>query len=276
MAVIAVSRKWGSFGDEIAALVADKLKYNLVSREQIFKSALECDDKFRDACAMFETEAPSGMWERSFFRDPSYTSLFEALNYGLAAEGNVVILGRGAQIVLAGVPGVFRVRIVAPADTRVRRISEREGLSLEEAHAFVQRYDQQRRKLVESVFNRDLSDWSLYDLVVNTEGVSRQTAAMLIELAVREMDAPEDWSVVRESMTAMSLAKMVESAIRKHVVVSPYHNLWVTSAKPGDITLQGYVQDRRGKDKALSIASNYPGVASVENKLKTTDLSFGR
>ena len=105
MAIITISRKAGSYGEEIAAEVAKKLNYRMVTPSDVHKLAEDCDADFKRACSVFEKEVSTGFLERFFFRDPSYLSLFESLNYELAASGNVILVGRGSQFVLADHPG---------------------------------------------------------------------------------------------------------------------------------------------------------------------------
>ena len=275
MAVITISRKVGSLGDEIGSLVARKLGYELVSREGVHQIARECDLEFKEACAAFEVEtAPGGIWERMFFRDPAYTSLFEALNLELASRGEVVILGRGAQIALAEVPGVFHARVVAPTGLRVERTAQRMGLGQDEAREFVRHYDQQRRALIESVYHKDLADWSLYNLVLNTASLSAEAGAELIALAVRSMPPVGDPQAVSQELARRAFAKKVESAVKRKVLTSPYHDIKAHCPQEGQLRLEGFVQDKVSKRRAEEVAAGYPGVLQVDNQLRTTDLSF--
>lgn len=274
MSVVTISRQVGSLGDEIGGLVAEKLGYELMSREGIHRLARECDLEFKDACAAFEEERGVGFWERMFYRDPAYTSLFEALNLELAAKGNVVILGRGAQIALAETPGVFHARVVAPAAIRVQRVRERMGLAAEDAMDFVRNHDKQRRALIESVYHKDLSDWSLYNLVLNTANLTAEAGAELIALAVRKMPALVEPDLVGEELARRAFAKRVESAIKKKVLTSPYREIQVRCLVEGELILEGFVQDKVSKQRAGDIAARYPGVSEVDNRLRTTELSF--
>lgn len=274
MSVVTISRQVGSLGDEIAGLVADKLGYALVSREGIHKLARECDAEFKDACSAFEEERGAGFWERLFYRDPAYTSLFEALNLELASKGDVVILGRGAQVALAELPGVFHARVVAPRTLRVQRVRERMGLSAEDANDFVHNYDKQRRALIESVYHKDLSDWSLYSMVLNTANLNAEAGAELIALAVQKMPPLAEADLVGQELARRAFAKRVESAIKKKVLTSPYRDITASSLVEGEIVLEGFVQDKVSKQKAGDIAARHPGVTAVDNRLRTTELSF--
>lgn len=274
MAIITVSRKVGSWGETISRLAAEKLGYRIVTSEDFHRLAEECDPHFRKACSVFESELPGGLVERFFLRDPAYTSLFEALNFELAAEGDIVIWGRGAQIVLADQPGVFRIRVVAPFELRVDRIMERDNLTYEEAAEAVRKYDLQRRSMIEAIYHKDRGDWALYDLVINTAHIGNGTAANMIFEAVRKMEMPQDWELQKKKFKDNSFAKRVESAIKLKLHTGPYRNIEVESRGKGRIVLKGFVTENRSLDLALDIASGYPGVTEVVNDLKTASLSF--
>src|SRR4030042_2831449 len=125
MHIITISRLVGAYGDVIATIVARRMGLDLIGREELHEMAQSCDPEYRDTCAVYEKEHGPGFFERLFFDRPSYYSLFEALTYDLAARGGVVLVGRGSQIVLRDVPGVFTARIVAPISIRISRIMAR-------------------------------------------------------------------------------------------------------------------------------------------------------
>ncbi|MCB2189597.1 MAG: cytidylate kinase family protein [Deltaproteobacteria bacterium] len=274
MAVLTISRQVGSWGDDIAAMVAEKMDYRLISRQGISQLAQECDPEFKDACALYEREMAEGFRDRVFYREPSYHSLFESLNYELAAQDRVVLVGRGAQIVLADLPGVLKVRIVAPTKIRVARLQESKGISAEEAAKFVRHYDKQRRAMVETMFDKNLADWSLYDLVVNTTALSKELARDLICRGLEEIASHPDWEGLKVDLARRSFGKRVESAIKKEVFTTPFHDIQVTADAGGNLVLEGQVQDRMAQGQAAKIASAYPGVGTVQNNLRTTDLVF--
>jgi len=274
MAIITISRKAGSYGEEIGALVAKKLNYRFVTPEDIHKLAEECDAEFKRACSVFEREVSTGFMERFFFRDPSYLSLFQSLNFELAAGGDVILLGRGAQFVLADYPGVFRVRVVAPFKTRVERVAEKKKVSQDEAANYLEHLDSSRRSLIESVFKKDLGDWSWYDMLINTTHIPAEVGADIICQAVKEITWPVSKEEIKRNFTSLAFAKKVESAIKKELPATPYSNIEVVSPAEGEIVVSGYVQDQASREMAAEVASKMPGVKSVQNELKTTGLIY--
>jgi cytidylate kinase len=274
MAIVVISRQVGSYGDEIAALVAGKLNYELVDRSKVHQVAQECDPDFSNACTLYEEERKPSFFESFFFQDPSYTSLFESLTYELASRGNVVILGRGAQIVLRDLPDVFTARIVAATDIRVQRIMREKGVSAEDARHFIEKHDKQRRALIQSVFDRDPFDWTLYDVILNTSSYDIDSGAKIICEAVEEKIKPSTEADLIQKLKNMAFAKRVESHIKKHVITSAYRNITVSATSEGVVTLSGFVSEQMEKAKVEKLAANVPGVKEVVSDLRTTELSF--
>jgi hypothetical protein len=274
MGIITISRQVGSFGEEIGILVGKKLGYDVVDQAKVHKLAQECDAEFTKACTLYETEAKPGFFESFFFQSAAYTSLFESLNYELASQGNVVIIGRGAQIVLRDLPGVFKARIVAPLDVRVERVMARGNVPRDEARRFVDKYDSQRRALIRSVFDKDLRDWDLYDLILNTKCYTAEKGAEILCKAVEAMNQLAEGENLQERLKNLAFAKRIESHIKKSIATSPYRNIEITATSDGAVTLEGFVQDKKTKEKAGEIAKSGQGVTSVQNNLRTTELSF--
>lgn len=267
MTVIAISSEFGSYGDEIASEVAKILGFHLVDQPEVHRLAEQCDDEFKNACSLYEREEPSGIWERFFFHQPSYESLFAAMTYDLASRGNVVIMGRGAPVVLKETSGAMRVRTVAPIDVRVERVMQERGVSIDEARDIVVHHGRRRRKFIEAIYRVDLRDWLLYDLILNTEKMTHGEGAHIIVEAVRKMKAIGHTAETKDYLGSLSLAKYVESAIRKEVPATISGDISVKALGKGVIALEGIVSVPAYKKKAVEIASGYPGIKSVEDRI---------
>jgi cytidylate kinase len=113
-------------------------------------------------------------------------SLIEQVIRAAADRGDVVIVGRGAQVVLADRPDALHVRVIAPVIIRCQRIAEREGVGAEEAMALILRADRDRARYLRQYYRVDWEDSNLYHLTVNTERTGIDLAARLIAGAVHQ------------------------------------------------------------------------------------------
>lgn len=87
----------------------------------------------------------------------------------LAQTGNVVIAGRGANIILRDQPGALHVALVSSLEERIKRIMEREELGKEEAERFVAENDRARQAYFQRFFRVQAEDPRHYRMVLNTD-----------------------------------------------------------------------------------------------------------
>jgi hypothetical protein len=111
---------------------------------------------------------------------------------GLAHEGNVLILGRGGQVLLKTHPGTLHVQTVAPFGHRVEKIMARHGLPKRDAQNRVRASDRARFDYLRRYHDADWLDSSLYHLVLNASRLSVATAANLIIAAESAISQPID------------------------------------------------------------------------------------
>ena len=78
------------------------------------------------------------------------------------------------------------MQILAPLQMRLERVMQQEGLNLEEAKRHLKKKDVERRAWLKEHFGHDVTDPHLYDLVVNLERTTLDTAADLIVRACQQ------------------------------------------------------------------------------------------
>lgn len=103
----------------------------------------------------------------------------------LAELGNVILIGRGGNIVTSRLHHVFHVRLVAPLEKRVAHARQAYQMNEDEARAFCRREDAGRQRYVKKYFKADSDNPLLYHLILNTGLMSFDEAARLIAEALR-------------------------------------------------------------------------------------------
>jgi len=98
----------------------------------------------------------------------------------LAETGNVVIIGRGANIITARHPSAVHVRLVGSLDRRIEHLMDYKHLSLEEAKEYARTEELGRARYVKKYYSADIEDPLRYDLVINTDRVPYEEAGRLI------------------------------------------------------------------------------------------------
>lgn len=105
----------------------------------------------------------------------------------LAKAGDVVIIGRGSNMILANMPGVIHVGLVAPLDVRTDTLVEREHFTREEARRYVEELEEARIAFFRKFFKVNANDPSLYHMVFNIGKISHETAANVLVQATSDL-----------------------------------------------------------------------------------------
>ena len=107
---------------------------------------------------------------------------------GLAHEGNVLLLGRGGQVLLKDHPGALHVQTVAPLAHRAQVLMTRHALGWRVAQNRVRASDRARFDYLRRYHDVDWLNPTLYHLVINTARVPTATAVNLIIDAQRAIE----------------------------------------------------------------------------------------
>lgn len=105
------------------------------------------------------------------------TKMTERVIAEAAAEGRVVLVGRGAQAVLATRPNALHVYVIASKPFRRKVAIERLGVDPAKVDKVIDETDQQRDQYVKTHYGRDRQDLTQYDLALNAERLGFEGAA---------------------------------------------------------------------------------------------------
>jgi CMP/dCMP kinase len=217
MAVITISRQFGSRGDEIAARVANILQYQNFDKSSIAHAAAE-SGLLSEAIVDYSEEnyrvrgfldrlfgrpvavGQARVWKESVSGERSMEdiALTEEAVVGLVERairkayqrGNFVIIGRGSQVILRNQAKVLHVRIVAPFEERVQNVRK----YLKDSHGETGENAESRRRAQDLIMERDEAsasyirrfyhvDWNdsmLYSMVLNMGRMDMHQAIKVI------------------------------------------------------------------------------------------------
>ena len=113
--------------------------------------------------------------------DDHYVDALHETIVRVASEGNVVMVGRGAHLVLKDMDSVLRVGIVCDLEDRIKRVMKLEHLSEDTAELTIRRRDKARSQYFKKVFNVEDGDKAdLFHLTINTSKVDIEFATDVI------------------------------------------------------------------------------------------------
>jgi hypothetical protein len=195
---VTISRQTGSGGHAIAEKLVDYLQKQspkdmcpwTIFDRNLVERALE-DHNLPQRLSRFMpedriSEISDTMDELFGLHPPSWTLVRQVTDsiLHLAQLGNVVIIGRGANVITAKMSSVFHVRLVASLDRRIEYLEQLRQVSRKAAAQFVEEEDRGRRRYLRKYFEKDIDDPLLYHLVINTDLVTFDEAAGMIGDAV--------------------------------------------------------------------------------------------
>ena len=269
MAILTISHEMGSGGAEIGMAAATRLGYTYVDNEELLARAQRYG-LGEERLARLVEDRPS--WVERFDAETRRCILaLQAVLYEFAQADNVVMIGGGGQWLLRGVPHALRTRIVAPFPERVTRLTAtlsaqgRERVTPKTVAQFIRRDDIQKAARMRYLFDADVKDPGLYDVLINTAAFSREAAvALLAEVARRPEFTTTD--AARQLVEDRVVASQVEVALAGHPDMRRYR-IDVESTR-GLVTLE--LPAGVDPEDALAVAKSVEGVRDV--KLRIAEL----
>jgi cytidylate kinase len=271
MPLITISRQLGSLGTEIAQALGEKLNCEYVDKAKIEK-ALLAYGLYAAVFKKFDEKKPS-FWDSFQVQRSKFLHALEAVIYDFARKGNVVIVGRGGQVLLKGFPGVFHVRIIAPFGVRLRRFMAKEGLDEKEATGVLHRDDRDSSGFLRSFFDTDWEDPGLYDLIINTQKLTVGSGMKLIMEAISSPEIKEGEKQIGERLIDLALAHKVEATIMD--MLGDEFSSVIVQSMAGTVTIIGHVTSELLKEKCLEAVGRVEGVKRVDNQLYVIKRSYG-
>lgn len=195
MAVITISRVFGSGGREFGQRLAGKLEYGYFDKELLPMISRRVgatpgkvetfeQDKWgiqNVVIDLLKTRYPK--LDAKGIDEGEYMSALKEIIEDLADRDNVIIVGRGGQCILADRPGTCHIRLVADAGYRIAHLREQHNMEQESDEALarkIAREDGRRARYLDARFNINWDDATRYHLTINLCKVSMNLAQTLI------------------------------------------------------------------------------------------------
>jgi cytidylate kinase len=265
MSIITISRGSFSGGQALAERVAQRLGYRCLSREVLVEAAATYGVPEPTLAQFFETQP--GVWGRLTQSRWLYRIFLQATMCERALQGHLVYHGLAGHLLLPGISHVLKVRLIAPLAYRLRAVMAREGLGRKAALHYIQRVDEERLRRMRYLFEVDWRDPVLYDVVLNLEHMSLETAAdVVLLMAQRPEYQPTPAS--EKALRDLALRCRVQATVAAHPATSSLEVevraedgvVWVTGSMTfNERPLSPYPL----QEAIICIAQQIPGVREV-------------
>ncbi len=174
--IITISRQFGAGGSQIGTAVAKRLGYYYMDKDMIIRSAMESSGLTPRDFRVYDEKVPFnfgfGQSLFDFYSKPLDVRLFEAQRGAIqkAAEaGNVVIVGRNANIILKEFDYTLHVFVAATEYFKLGVLREKmPGVSDDKILERMREVDKTRRKYCSYYTHTEFGNAEHYDLCLKS------------------------------------------------------------------------------------------------------------
>jgi len=196
MAVITISKEFGTESKKVASQAGQRLGYEYIGDHLIAEIAKELHVSESEA-EMFRKTSQSRILrfvdrytcslvqkvvdrEHGCLDDKNYYETTKKLVQNVYEADNAIILGWGGQCILRGKPNTLHVRLIKDEETKIKEVMQNRNLEHKAAKAFIEREEGDLKAYIEHYFNEDWNAAHLYDLIIDMGKTSVEKAVDLI------------------------------------------------------------------------------------------------
>jgi cytidylate kinase len=269
VAILTISRRYGSGGRDIGRAAADLLHYDYVDRRRILADIGKAGQTWGDFAKQYDEKQPS-VYERYKWSFRGFVALNQAQILEYALYDNVVIMGRGGNFLLRGIPFVFRIHIKASMEDRIERLTKREGIDEENARWLIGKVDKEMGGAVYLIYGSAWDDPKHFDRVFDT---STQKAEEIIATVKDEVlkRASADTEKARQVLRLRALA----AKVRARIAIEPTFPISALDVRPKEegliqygIIVRGVVYNKSAMGAIEEAAKKICGDVPVEFELQ--------
>jgi cytidylate kinase len=269
MAILTISRRYGSGGRDIGHAVADLLHFEYVDRKRILEDIGKAGQAWGDFAKQYDEKQPS-VYERYKWSFRGFVALNQAQILDYALQDNMVIMGRGGNFLLRGIPFAFRVHLKASMDDRIDRLIKREGIDSGNARWLIEKVDKEMAGAVYLIYGSAWDDPKQYDRVFDT---STQNAGEIVT-AIKE-ELLKRTSAGTEKARQVLQLRALAAKVRARIAIEPTFPISALDVRPKEegliqygIIVRGVVYNKSAMGPIQEAAKKICGEVPVEFELQ--------
>ena len=258
MAILTISREFGSGGREIGQAAAKILNYEYINKERLIGDIRASGKEWEEWGKNLDEHCPT-VWEKYDWSFRGFGALLQSRILNHALDDKVVIIGRGGNFLLKDIPYALRIRVVAPIDKRIDRIMERESVDKDTAHWLAEKTDRERSCLIHLLYDKHWDDHAEYDMVFDT-GV--KTLDEIVNIVKDTLLEKEKFNT--EAARKLLQIRAIAAKIKAEILID--HGLFIpildVYPEGENLILRGVIhspkEHKKIEDKARKIAGDIP------------------
>jgi cytidylate kinase len=256
MAILAITYEFGSGGEEIGHTIERDLGYEYIALGRILEEAKQTGKKWERFTREYGEGHPN-LWERYDWSFMGFMALVQSIILDHAMKDNIVLMTRGANYLLQGVPHALRVRIIAPKENRIERVMKRQDVSYDTAKLLVQQADWEIASVIQQLYGKKWDDPDAYEIKFDT---STQGMDEIIEI-IKSLLAAKAKLKSQKQLELKALAAKIKSV----VATNPDFLIPTLEVEPRgeDIVLRGVARSIKEHKAIEKEVRKVPGHASI-------------
>ena len=263
MYFITISEMLGTKGVQVAQEAAKGLNYAYYGEAELLHFAEEMGF-FTDVRKLDEKGPP--LLEKFFSEKPKiYLDRLQSVIFEVAKKGNALFFGKGSQLLLNSFNCALHVLVTGSVEKRIQRIVEEKKVNREIAEKMIRRSDQDKRGFLRFAFEEDWLNPNLYDLVLNTDKLTVDSAVKMVMDAAKS-DAIKACGIdSMKLLEKLSLQRKVEATALEAGMESQHTFYEVEDG--ATVRIYGIVYSLQEKEALEKMMKGIKGVKKVINNL---------
>lgn len=176
---------WPVLDQDIIHRVAERLNLEVATAERLDEHPPNWLARVTSALLIAPPELPTGLDTTQILRMDAVAETAQSVIVEAAKQPPLIVVGHSGQNVFATRPGTLHVRLVAPLDARIQRLTTRFGWDKDTARDRAHHVDADRASYAQRYYHREWRDPLLYHVIINTGKVAIAEAAALVEAMTR-------------------------------------------------------------------------------------------
>jgi cytidylate kinase len=206
------------------------------------------------------------LFEKLFSEKPKISlDRLQSVILEVARDGDAVFFGRESQLLLRSFDCALHVLVIGSIEKRVERLAEQSKLGKELAEKMIQRSDHDKKSFLRFAFDEDWLNPHLYDLVLNTDKLSVDSAVKMVVDGAKS-DGIKTCGIDSVKLLGMlAVQRKVESVFLDLGVMSTH--LFFNVEDSDTVRLYGFVNSSEEKEKIERIVKGIKDVKKVINEI---------
>jgi cytidylate kinase len=269
MAILTIARKYGSGGREIGQAIAEQLNYDYIDRRRILDDMRAEGKQWEERAKQFDENYPK-IWERYDWSFRGFVALNQSYFLNYALKDKVVIMGRGGNFLLKGIPCILRVRVIAPIEKRIEKVMEREGVNSENARWLIEKADHEMAGAIYLIYGRNWDNPAEYEMVFDT-GI--QTTDAIITIIKNGLLEKEKFNT--EKARKILQLRVLAAKIKAEITTNSQYSISVLDVDPKEggmiekgLVIRGIIHNQDDIKKIEETAKKLAGDIPIDCELQ--------